>query len=198
MRLMKSLLVLSALFTWSTSVSAQGAGGGAMSVCRTDLATFCQGVEAGGGKKSKCLMENQAKLSPECASSIQARADQRADRKAEALNAPVPSGTASAAPTAAKPAAAGAAPASSGQPQKRMAACRADMKTLCGDVPRGGGVRIACLRDNVTKVSPDCAAAMASMPLRRRAAAPATNAAAANAAATPAPAATPTPAAPKQ
>lgn len=38
---------------------------GRMAACRTDMATFCQSAEKGGGRM-KCLKENQAKLSPEC------------------------------------------------------------------------------------------------------------------------------------
>ena len=155
MRLNRIVLALGTLFVLATSAEAQRAGG--MAACRTDLATFCQSVEAGGGKKVRCLIENQAKLSPDCAATIQtradARADKRVDRKADASNA------------------AGAAPAGAavGEPKKkRMGACRADMKALCGDVQKGGGAKIACLRDNTAKLSPDCATVLTSIPARRR------------------------------
>ena len=156
MRLNRIVLALGTLFVLATSAEAQRAGG--MAACRTDLATFCQTVEAGGGKKVRCLIENQAKLSPDCAATIQtradARADKRADRKADAAASAQPGAT--------------AAGAAVDQPKKRMAACRADMKALCGDVQKGGGAKIACLRDNTAKLSPDCATVLTSIPARRR------------------------------
>ena len=156
MRLNRIVLALGALLVLATSAEAQRAGG--MASCRTDLATFCQNVEAGGGKKVRCLIENQAKLSPDCAATIQTRADARADKRADRkADAAVP----------AQPGAAGAG-AAVGQPKKRMAACRADMKALCGDVQKGGGAKIACLRDNSAKLSPDCATVLTSIPARRR------------------------------
>ena len=197
MRLNRIVLALGALLVLATSAEAQRAGG--MAACRTDLATFCQSVEAGGGKKVRCLIENQAKLSPDCAATIQTRADKRADRKADASNAA----------GAVVPAQPGAAPAGAavGEPKKkRMGACRADMKALCGDVQKGGGAKIACLRDNTAKLSPDCATVLTSIPARRRdarleqrpaaassipPAAPAASAAAAPLAAPAAPAVTP-------
>ena len=44
-----------------------GANGQRMAACRTDVATFCQNAEKGGGRM-RCLTANQAKLSPECQS----------------------------------------------------------------------------------------------------------------------------------
>jgi Cysteine rich repeat len=41
-----------------------------MRACRTDIATLCGAVEQGGGRKVKCLMDNQAKLSPDCAAAV--------------------------------------------------------------------------------------------------------------------------------
>jgi Cysteine rich repeat len=197
MRLKHTLLALGALLALATPAAAQRAGG--MAACRTDIATFCQNVEAGGGKKMRCLIENQAKLSPDCGAAVQARADKRADRKADAGAA------------AAVPAQAAGAP-NAERPRKRFAACRADMTALCGDVQKGGGARIRCLRDNTAKLSPDCASVLASMPARRRdagvpqapsAAAPATGAPSTSAPmttvpATPAPSAVPPATPPKQ
>ena len=47
-----------------------------------------------------------------------------------------------------------------------MAACRADMKALCGDVERKGGGRMKCLVENKAKVSAECQAVMAAMEAR--------------------------------
>ena len=38
--------------------------------CRTDLATLCADVTQGNGRKIKCLMEHQPKLSKECAVAV--------------------------------------------------------------------------------------------------------------------------------
>lgn len=42
----------------------------------------------------------------------------------------------------------------------RMAACRADLASLCRDAERGGGRKMACLRDNQAKLSAGCASAL--------------------------------------
>jgi hypothetical protein len=44
--------------------------------------------------------------------------------------------------------------------ESRMAACRTDLASLCQDAERGSGRRMACLRDNQAKLSPDCASAL--------------------------------------
>jgi hypothetical protein len=41
-----------------------------------------------------------------------------------------------------------------------MAACRADMQTLCGTVDRGKGNKLKCLIENRTKASTECQAAI--------------------------------------
>lgn len=41
-----------------------------------------------------------------------------------------------------------------------MAACRADMQTLCASVERGKGKKMACLVENRAKASAECQAAM--------------------------------------
>ena len=55
-----------------------------------------------------------------------------------------------------------AAPAKGGQ----MAACRADMKALCGDVGKGGGGKMKCLVENRVKTSAECQAVIASVETR--------------------------------
>jgi len=58
------------------------------------------------------------------------------------------------------PPAADAAPQRDGPGRQALAACRADMQTLCGAIEAGGGRRIACLGQNQDKLSPDCKAAV--------------------------------------
>ncbi|MGE0698776.1 MAG: hypothetical protein AB7O57_06755 [Hyphomicrobiaceae bacterium] len=47
---------------------AKGSGGGQLAVCRADLAKLCP--DAKGPDRRKCLTDNTAKLSPECASAF--------------------------------------------------------------------------------------------------------------------------------
>jgi hypothetical protein len=162
-----------AIMTMVSLVDAQPVGRGGMAACRTDLATFCPNLEAGGGRRMKCLADNASKLSPDCAGVVNERAAARAAKRdgVRAADAP-PAATpppgappaAAAEPPAAKGPVFGAVPA--GPPAKRqrpMRACRADLATLCANAVAGGGKRIACLRENQPKLSPACATAIADL-----------------------------------
>lgn len=127
---------------------------GAKAACAADLAAFCAGVEAGGGKKMSCLTANQSKLSPACAASLDARRAARGARLGETQVAQAPS------PPATAPPAAAPAPAAAQPVRGNMRACRTDMATLCGSIEAGGGRKIKCLMDNQAKLSPECAAAV--------------------------------------
>jgi hypothetical protein len=159
-----------------------------MASCRTDLATFCQNVEAGGGKRIKCLAENQLKLSPECAAVVQQRldarngqADKRVDRNADKSAAGAPaagpnaaqsqfsSSSQTQAQSQSASSSSSTATAPDGKKPGPMAACRADLATLCANVQRGGGARIKCLKANAAKVSPTCADAIAAREQRKSA-----------------------------
>jgi hypothetical protein len=65
---MKWLAVLAGAFCLAiaTSVSAKPNTG----PCAADAATFCQGVQPGGGQVGRCLRKHARELSPECKSSI--------------------------------------------------------------------------------------------------------------------------------
>lgn len=65
-----------------------------------------------------------------------------------------------AAPNSQPPAATPAMPAAQAPGHAAMAACRADMMALCGQVDRGGGRKLACLKDNQAKLSPACRSAI--------------------------------------
>lgn len=171
-----------------TSASAQGTRG-AMAACRTDAATFCQNVEAGGGRRFACLQENKAKLSPACAAAVEARGTARQERRAADTG-----GTGQVAvPKANEPASPGTAPAASNTPTGaavpaqatqgaalveaaggkrdgggRMAACRTDVATLCQTAEKGSG-RMRCLKQNEAKLSPDCKATIGEMGTRGQA-----------------------------
>ncbi len=123
--------------------------GRGMAACRTDAATFCASVEAGRGKRTACLVENKAKLSPECLAAVEARGAKGAARSAD---------------TGGKGGAAGAEGEKKGK--GRLAACTSDRQTLCAGVQKGGGAIIKCLKDNKEKLSPACGEALSSMPER--------------------------------
>ena len=50
-----------------------GKAGKLKQACSADTATFCAGVEKGGGRIAKCLKDNAAKLSPSCQAAFQER-----------------------------------------------------------------------------------------------------------------------------
>ena len=154
------LIAVLATFAASGNAGAQGAGKG-MSACRTDAATYCQNVEAGRGRRMACLNENKAKLSPECAQAIEGRGGRAAGAQ------PAPAG--SPAPAAVGPSPQqGPAPPGTAQPRAkgaggRMAACRTDLATFCATAAKGGGERMKCLKENQSKLSPDCQASLAQL-----------------------------------
>lgn len=41
--------------------------------CKTDIQTLCAGIENKGGARARCLRNNEAKLSPDCAKAVAAK-----------------------------------------------------------------------------------------------------------------------------
>jgi hypothetical protein len=113
------------------TLGAPGAGRAAMSACRADMAAFCNGLGRGGGRKFACLKENQAKLSAPCQAAIQTVVDQRGQMG-------------------------GGRGHGHGKGGKAMAACRADIASVCAGVPKGKGGVGMCLRENAAKLSQPC------------------------------------------
>ncbi len=158
------------LAAMATVANAQPAARG-MAACRTDTATFCGGIEAGGGKRIACLMANQDKLSAACSAAIQQRtaqapvggptpaqaAPQGAPQAAPGSNVAPPAVSAPGASAAAPPAVTGQGVAPGKGRGGPLAACRADVRLLCASVPPGGGSKVRCLQDNQVKLSPACA-----------------------------------------
>lgn len=65
--------------------------GGPFAACKPALDTLCANVEKGGGRKIKCLKENESKLTAECKTALDAAMAAHAQRKAEkAATAPAP------------------------------------------------------------------------------------------------------------
>lgn len=143
----------------SAQTPAQGPDGrpsGRLAVCRADAMRLCGAVEAGRGRRMACLMENKAKLTPECAQTVEARIAERAARgggrgvgPASGASAPnvVP------APSTAQP----LPQTGPGGGRGRMAACRTDAATFCASAEKGPA-RGRCLRENQAKLSPGCQA----------------------------------------
>jgi Cysteine rich repeat len=121
-------------------------GRGAMRACRADMQTLCGTVERGKGNKIACLIENRAKASPECQAAITAvdaaRSGKAADRAAKGGGKV------------------------GGKVGGKMAACRADRKALCSDVEKDGGRKLACLKANEAKLTPECATVVKAMPTK--------------------------------
>jgi hypothetical protein len=128
---------------------------------RSDFMAQCRGVQPGGAEALQCLQRNSSQLSGSCRSAV----------AAIGTGAP-PSGSEAAAPAAAPPGgpgpAVGPGPMPGPMPTLRpgeafyvLRICGPDKRRLCGDVPPGGGRIIACLAENASNLSPDCAAALA-------------------------------------
>jgi hypothetical protein len=113
------------------------------SACRSDYPKVCAGVPTGGAPALQCLEKNKAKLSAGCEKAVSAASG---------------GGAATAAP------AAGAAPAvivlRPMRPREELlvlrSACGADVRTICGGVPAGGGRIVQCLATNAAQLSPAC------------------------------------------
>ncbi|WP_312014372.1 hypothetical protein [Bradyrhizobium sp. AUGA SZCCT0283] len=127
------------------------------SACRSDYPKVCAGVPTGGAPAQQCLEKNRAKLSAGCEKAVAA---------VSGGGAAAASPAAGAAPAAAG-AAATAAPAAPTvivlrpmRPREELfvlrSACGADVRTICGGVPAGGGRIVQCLATNAAQLSPAC------------------------------------------
>jgi hypothetical protein len=125
------------------------------SACRSDYPKVCAGVPTGGAPALQCLEKNKAKLSAGCEKAVSAASGGGAVAPA-----------AGAAPAAAG-AAATAAPAAPTvivlrpmRPREELlvlrSACGADVRSICGGVPAGGGRIVQCLATNAAQLSPAC------------------------------------------
>jgi hypothetical protein len=124
------------------------------SACRSDYPKVCAGVPTGGAPALQCLEKNKAKLSAGCEKAVSAAGGGAA--------------TAAAPAAGAAPPAAGTAPAAAPtvivlrpmRPREELfvlrSACGADVRTICGGVPPGGGRIIQCLATNAAQLSPAC------------------------------------------
>ncbi|MCK1636705.1 hypothetical protein IVA95_03615 [Bradyrhizobium sp. 157] len=132
------------------------------SACRSDYPKVCAGVPTGGAPAVQCLEKNKAKLSPGCEKAVAAVTGGAASAPA--------AGTAPAAAAAAPAATAGAAPVAAAAPTAIVlrpmrpreelfvlrSTCGADVRSICGGVPAGGGRIVQCLATNAAQLSPAC------------------------------------------
>ncbi|MET3758974.1 hypothetical protein ABID08_006358 [Rhizobium binae] len=118
------------------------------SACQRDFMAQCSGVAPGGAAALSCLQQHNAALSAPC---------QQAVAAIGGSGAPVAAGDA-AATSAITPAPPAMMPAFSPREEVMILreTCGADFRALCRMVPLGGGRGIACLRDNLQRVSPAC------------------------------------------
>ncbi len=134
------------------------------SACRSDFMAQCSGVQPGGKAALTCLQQHNSSLSAACQSALAAiggaksapAASSTGTATAPAATAPAATATA---PAAAAPAAT-AMPAPSFTPRQEMMivrqSCGPDFRRLCSSVALGGGRGIACLRNNLARLSPTC------------------------------------------
>jgi hypothetical protein len=131
------------------------------SACRSDYMANCSSVPPGGAASLQCLEKNKARLSPACEKAVAAATGGSVSPAAARTASPA---SANAAPAAAAPAATAAAPPPlllrPMRPREVLfvmrSACGADVRTLCGDVPAGGGRIIECLASQSASLSQPC------------------------------------------
>ena len=155
------VIVTGAAFAPLTHTWAAEPQGGALSVCAGDLSTLCPSIEAGNGKKMRCLMEHQAQLSPNCDTAVKVRVQARGNRlggveMAQAQMMPAAGGAAPAAAPATPPSTAPVKLGKSGRINKK--ACKVELATLCSTTTSS---RTKCLIANQSKLGPECAATVA-------------------------------------
>jgi hypothetical protein len=138
------------------------------SACRNDYQQHCTGVPTGGAAALNCLEKNKAKLSANCQKAVSAAGGgAKTPAGDDAAAAPAAGGAPTDAATTAAP---GVAPAPAAPPALVLremrprevifvlrSACGADVRSLCGDVPAGGGRIIQCLATQAASLSPACA-----------------------------------------
>jgi hypothetical protein len=140
--------------------------------CRSDFMANCSGVQPGGKEAFECLLQNDAKLSPSCQGAVNAAAPKPAEPAAAAAApapaVPAPSETA---PPAAKveraPPGIQVAPAEAKDERLKTVqqACTLnDLVAHCSWIAPGNPEILLCLKANAADLSPNCQAAVQSLP----------------------------------
>jgi len=137
--------------------------------CRSDFMANCSGVQPGGKEAFKCLLRNDAKLSPSCSAAVNAVAPKPAEPAAAApAAAPAQS---EAAPPAGKveraPPGIQVAPAegqSDALKTVQQACTLNDLVAHCSWIAPNNPEILLCLKGNTADLSPNCQAAVQSLP----------------------------------
>ncbi|MGR9144440.1 hypothetical protein ACU8MP_19040 [Rhizobium leguminosarum] len=124
------------------------------SACQRDFMTQCSGVTPGGTEALSCLQQHNAALSAPCQQAVAALGGSTGGGSAGST----PAVGGAAATVATTPAPRAMMPAFSPREELMILreTCGSDFQALCRMVPLGGGRGIACLRDNLQRVSPAC------------------------------------------
>ncbi|MGO7975935.1 hypothetical protein ACC705_33675 [Rhizobium ruizarguesonis] len=124
------------------------------SACQRDFMAQCSGVTPGGTEALSCLQQHNAALSAPCQQAVAALGGSAGGGSAGST----PASGGAAATIATTPAPRAMMPAFSPREELMILreTCGSDFQALCRTVPLGGGRAIACLRDNLQRVSPAC------------------------------------------
>ena len=139
--------------------------------CRTDFMANCSGVQPGGKEAFECLVRNDAKLSASCQAAVNAAAPKPAEPAATAAPAPAAPANAETAPPATKveraPPGIEVAPAEAQNDALKTVqqACTLnDFVTHCAWIAPNNPEILLCLKGNAADLSPNCQAAVQSLP----------------------------------
>ena len=138
---------------------------------RSDFMANCSGVQPGGKEAFECLLRNDAKLSPSCEAAGNAAAPKPAEPAAAAAPAPAAPAQSETAPPAAKveraPPGIQVAPAAAQNEELKTVqqACTLnDFVSHCSWIAPNNPEILQCLKANATDLSPNCQAAVQSLP----------------------------------
>src|ERR1700731_523513 len=139
--------------------------------CRSDFMANCSGVQPGGKEAFECLLRNDAKLSPSCQSAVNAAAPTPAAPAAAAAPAPAAPANSEPAPPDAKverapPGIQVAPPEAQNEQLKtvQQACTLNDFVAHCSWIAPNNSEILLCLKANAADLSPNCQAAVQSLP----------------------------------
>jgi Cysteine rich repeat len=119
--------------------------------CRADYQARCSSVPTGGAAALNCLQGHLADLSPGCQTAVSAVGGGAASGSQPGMSAPNQS----------PPAAGGTEPDRRQEAAMLRRACGSDFRAYCRGVPLGGGAALGCLKDNASRLLPQCKGALA-------------------------------------
>ncbi|MCW1754855.1 hypothetical protein [Rhizobium acaciae] len=138
----------------ATAAPTQAQRNAVKSACQRDFMAQCSGVTPGGTEALSCLQQHNAALSAPCQQAVAALGGSAGGGSAGST----PASGGAAATVATTPAPRAMMPAFSPREELMVLreTCGSDFQALCRMVPLGGGRAMACLRDNLQRVSPAC------------------------------------------